>query len=150
MVESNHGSLVHRKAQTGKIPSAFIRNYSDVYGLPGWQWHSKLVIEPEVGKPILFVHGMSSNSLNNALKSGFNVVQGHFHTKQEIVYGWAWDGSVRWGMTVGCLIDQTNPAFAYAKNGALKPALGVGLIINGIPHILPMFLNKKGRWVEVL
>lgn len=45
--------------------------------------------------------------------------------------------------TGNCLIDVKALAFAYAKNFANRPTLGAGVIIDGVPHFIPMDLGKK-------
>jgi hypothetical protein len=51
-------------------------------------------------------------------------------------------------MNVGCLIDQKNLAFAYSKNHKTRFIVGCGIILDGIPRLLPMVLNNKGRWIK--
>ena len=76
---------------------------------------------------------------------GMSVVQGHYHSIFKIDY-WANPNDLFFGMQVGCSIDDKSRAFAYNKNTAKRPIVGHGLIWNGLPHLLPMILNKKGRW----
>ena len=52
-----------------------------------------------------------------------------------------------WAMNVGCLINQKSMAFDYAKNFRTRFIVGCGIILNGIPRLLPMVLDKKGRWI---
>ena len=49
-------------------------------------------------------------------------------------------------MAVGCLIDDHSLAFAYNKVNSARVILGCGIIINGQPKLLPMVLEKGGRW----
>ena len=59
-------------------------------------------------------------------KKAHNSIQGHYHSKFEIVY--FGDGAeLRWAMTVGCLIDHKAPAFRYAKGN--KPVIGCGVLL---------------------
>ena len=51
------------------------------------------------------------------------------------------------GMNVGCLINQKSMAFNYAKNFKTRFILGCGIILNGIPRLLPIVINKKGDWI---
>ena len=53
-------------------------------------------------------------------------------------------------MNVGCLINQKSMAFSYAKNFKTRFILGCGIIINGIPRLLPMVINDKGNWIKKL
>ena len=41
-------------------------------------------------------------------------------------------------------------AFAYAKNFKTRFILGCGMIIDGIPKLLPLVLNNKGNWIGKL
>ena len=135
IMESNHGSLYYRKAKHHGIPRSVLRSYSEILEAPpGWTWHSQLIIDNT-----LFVHGKSSNGLNLSILEGMNVVQGHFHSIFEIRYSHR-----NWAMTVGCLIDDTELAFAYNKLQPKRPIIGVGIILNGIPMLIPMPLDKDG------
>jgi hypothetical protein len=33
------------------------------------------------------------------------------------------------------------------KNNLKRPVIGTGIIVNGIPKLIPMILNKKGLWI---
>jgi len=44
------------------------------------------------------------------------------------------------------LIDKKSLAFAYDKLNLQRPVIGVGMIINSLPVLIPMILNNKGRW----
>jgi hypothetical protein len=48
-------------------------------------------------------------------------------------------------MTVGCLIDDAL-ALTYNKNTLKRPIIGCGAILDGHPKLLPMILEKGGRW----
>ncbi len=50
-------------------------------------------------------------------------------------------------MTVGCLVDSHSLAMAYNKNNLKRPVIGCGVIIDSIPQLIPMVLNKAGRWI---
>ena len=41
-------------------------------------------------------------------------------------------------------------AFGYAKNFKTRFIVGCGIIIDGIPRLLPMMLNARGRWTKKL
>lgn len=53
-------------------------------------------------------------------------------------------------MSCGCLVDQSSLAFEYAKNFSKKFIIGTGIILNGIPQLIPMLLDKNGRWIKKL
>jgi len=74
-----------------------------------------------------------------------SAVSGHYHSLFKIDY-WANPDQLYFGMNVGCSIDDKSLAFAYNKNTTKRPIVGHGLIWEGLPMLLPMILNKKGRW----
>ena len=146
LLESNHGSLHLRKAKSGGIPSNYIKPYHEIIGVSErWQWHDELVLVSGDRK-IMFHHGMSINALNNAKEMGMSFVQGHHHGRFDIGY-YGTDDALNFGMTIGCLINKKALAFAYGKNFPKKPMIGTGIIIEGVPHLLPMQLDNHGRWI---
>lgn len=50
-------------------------------------------------------------------------------------------------MHVGCLADDNSLALAYNKINPKRPIVSLGVIIEGIPQLIPMILDKKGRWI---
>ena len=80
---------------------------------------------------------------------GMSAVQGHYHTKFLISY-WANPDNIFFAMNVGCLINQKSMAFNYAKNFRTRFIIGCGIILEGIPKLLPMVLNDNGRWNKKL
>ena len=68
--------------------------------------------------------------------------------KYKIEY-WGNPMSLLWAMQVGCLIDKDALAFAYDKLFKDRPVIGCGIIINSQPKLLPMVLNKGGKWNKV-
>ncbi len=77
---------------------------------------------------------------------GMSVIQGHFHESFDIQYASS-PNKLLWAMTVGCLIDKKSLAFKYNKTNCKRPILGCGIIIDGQPRLLPMIVNKRGRWI---
>lgn len=150
VLESNHGSLFYRRAAKFGLPKGIIRTYREILEAPkGWVWHHDLLIYGSDGEPILFCHGLASDSLKNSKNRSMRFVQGHFHSKFDIQY-WANSERLFWGVTSGCLIDYKALAFEYGKLMLNKPILGVTVIKNGYPRLIPMVLNSKGRWNGVL
>lgn len=145
VLESNHGSLVFRKAKTAGIPSEAIKHYRDILHAPkSWNWNYDLTLETLLG-PIYFHHGKSSMIDKLSKNMAMNAVQGHFHSKFYISY-WASPRGLFWDMNIGCLVDTKSLAMAYGKNLLSKPILGVAIIKNGIPNLIPMVLSTAGRW----
>ncbi len=96
-------------------------------------------------QPCLFTHGMSISTRRNVEQCGMCFVQGHHHGTFEVIYNGTPD-ALNWGMSVGCLIDDHQLAFAYNKNTLKRPVIGCGAIIDGQPRLLPMVMAKGGRW----
>lgn len=149
ILESNHGSLVYRKAVTAGLPSSVIKPYNDVIQAPkGWKWHFELVVQSALG-PIYFHHGKSSsvNKLSQAMS--MNACQGHFHSKFYVSY-WASPIGLFWDANAGTFADNKHLAMAYAKNNIPRGILGCIVVTNGIPQLIPMVINKSGRWTGKL
>jgi len=153
IVDSNHGSMHYRKGKAHGIPKHMLLGYKDlIFGEhnpdgtlsrrrgEGWDWH------PDFERDgIYFCHGMSVNTKINVALIGMNFVQGHHHGVFDTVY-LGTPQKLLWGMTIGCLIDDNSLAFAYNKNTLKRPVIGCGAVVNGQPKLLPMVLEKGGRW----
>lgn len=150
LVESNHGSLVYRKAKHHGIPAKALRTYRDILSAPrGWNWHFDLTLRLSNGSYCYFHHGKSSNGLRLSQSMGMNVVQGHFHESFGVQY-WGNPLGLFWSMQIGCLIERDTFAFEYCKNNLKRPVIGTGVIINGHPKLEPMVLTNSGRWTGKL
>ena len=150
VVESNHGSLVYRRAKVDGLPRYLFKNYRDVLGAPkGWKWHNDLTIRLSNGASCYFVHSKGADILKVSQAMGMSVVCGHHHEKFEVRY-WANSLGLYFGMIVGCLIDDDSLAFAYNKINLKRPLIGCGIIMDGIPQLIPLIMKKGGRWSGVL
>lgn len=146
IVESNHGSLVWRKAKANGIPRHYIKSYNDVLGVgEGWKWHFDLTIDLPNGNKCYVHHGKSSDIVKLSQAMGMCAVSGHFHEKFKVDY-WANPNSLYWGMSCGCLVDDESYAFAYNSVNIKRPIVGTGLVIDSIPVLEPMILSGGGRW----
>lgn len=144
---SNHGSLLNRKAMTHGIPAAMLRTQRDILEAPQtWNWHFEIFAKLPTGYDVYFHHSKGANVLTNAQLMGCSFVQGHHHQSFNINY-YSTPTGLHFGMTVGCLVNQKSSAFAYAKNNAKRFIIGVGVILNGVPELVPMILNSNGRWI---
>uniref|UniRef100_UPI0020173DA6 metallophosphoesterase n=1 Tax=Actinomyces sp. 186855 TaxID=2761164 RepID=UPI0020173DA6 len=77
ILESNHGSLVWRKAKTHGIPRHYLKSYNDVLGVDeGWQWHFDLTITLPNGQQCYFHHGKTTDVTKLSQQMGMNAVQG--------------------------------------------------------------------------
>lgn len=146
IMESNHGSLVMRKALAHGMPRSLFRAQREILEAPeGWRWYFDRIVQTPLG-PVYFHHSKGANVKKNSQAMGMSFVQGHHHESFEISY-WGNPNALLFGMTVGCLVDPKSLAMAYNKNNLRRPVIGVGLIIDGKPLLIPMILNKDGRWV---
>ena len=150
LVHSNHSSLVYRRALRYGLPKDYLKSYNEFLGVGnGWKWVDDYTITLSDGSRCFFTHGISADVLKVAAQYGMNTVQGHFHTKFSIGYFSNPDALI-WGMQVGCLINQKSMAFDYAKNFKSRFIVGCGMIIDGQPKLMPMVLDKDGRWNKTI
>lgn len=149
VIESNHGSMVLRKALTGKIPRKAIKSYNDILDAPkGWKWVFDVTLKTPLG-PVYFCHGKSGSAGRLASQYGLSCVQGHFHEKAQITYI-STPEKLMFDAHTGCLADDKSLALGYNKINPKRPIVSTLVIENGIPHLVPMVLNLKGNWVGSL
>ena len=148
-VESNHSSLVYRRALKYGMSREFLKDYGEFLGTKKWKWVDDLTLTMSNGQKCFFTHGRSADISKVSQAMGMSAVQGHYHTKFVISY-WANPDNIFFAMNVGCLINQKSMAFNYAKNFRTRFIIGCGIILDGIPKLLPMILNDKGRWNKKL
>lgn len=150
IVDSNHGSMVYRKGKHHGIPRKYLRDYGEVLDAPvGWKWHNDLKITCSDGQKVYFHHGLATDGQKVAQRMGMSFIQGHYHNSFEIKYCGTPD-KLLWNMTIGCLIDDDALAFAYNKTTLGRPLIGLGVILDGQPMLIPMILDKDGRWIKEL
>lgn len=147
----NHCQLNQRKAKTAGIPLDFLRDFNDLYGLKGnWKWVDDELFDMGNGQQCYMTHSVSANTRVNAYKFSHCSVQGHHHGEFALAY-YADQLTLNWSMSVGCTIDHHAPAMRYgAVNRNKKPILGCGVILGGVPHLVPMILGRGGRWIGKL
>jgi predicted phosphodiesterase len=147
LVDSNHGSMHYRKGKHHGIPRKYLRGYNEILEAPeGWRWYNEVNLMCGQQK-VRFKHSFSKNGLKACEQAARCQVQGHYHEDFGVQYSGNSDRLI-WAMTVGCLIDDDSLAFAYNNTNAKRPILGVGIIENGRPTLIPMMLDKKGRWIK--
>ena len=146
VIESNHGSLGMRKAMTAGIPSEMLKSYRDILKAPqGWEWKFDHTVSTPLGD-VYFHHGKSGSYEKLSKNMAMSAVQGHYHNKFYITY-WSSPNGLYFDANAGCLVDHKSRAFAYGKNNLQKPIVGCMVIIDGVPQLIPMILDKKGRWI---
>jgi len=102
VLESNHGSLVYRKAKHHGLPRSLFRDYNEILEAPvGWTWHEDITVTCSNGQKVYFHHGHSKNALRNSQLRSMNYVQGHHHSTFDCQY-WANSEGIFWGVTSGC------------------------------------------------
>lgn len=145
---SNHGSMVYRKAKHTGIPVQAIKSYREILNVGmGFSWADEWTVKTPQGD-VMFKH-QSSNPVAEAAHERVNLLVGHNHSKFCIEYAES-TGHTYWGATGGCLIDNQSMAFAYGKNFAKKPIIGCTIILEGIPMLIPMHRNEHNRWIGKL
>lgn len=151
VLESNHGSLVYRKGVFHGLPRHVFKSYREIIEAPkGWKWHPDLTLQMSNGQKVYYCHGRTANGLKLSQSMGMCTVQFHYHESFEVQY---WGNSIGlfWSVISGCLIDNDSLAFAYNKVNLKRPIIGVSVILDGQPRLVPMILNSRGRWIgEIL
>ena len=147
--DSNHGSLIYRRAKAHGLPVQFIKKYRDIlfpeHGAPCWSWADAWVLNTPLG-PVRFQHQVSGDFMLNASHERTSLVLGHEHGRFEVQYA-ASSTALYFGAYAGCLIDRKSMAFAYGKLTRKKPILGCMVITDGCPQLIPMLMDDSGRWV---
>ena len=130
----NHDRLIRRKAFTGGIPKAWIKEYSEVLNTPNWNFTDRVVIDD-----VQYIHGESGKAIKKAKDDMMSTAQGHRHTELGCEYAVGVSFKV-FGLSVGCGINHETYAMAYGKNFK-KPAIGCGVVFDGkIGLAVPMEL----------
>ena len=147
--DSNHGSLIYRRAKAHGLPIQFIKKYRDIlfpeHGSPKWSWASAWVLNTPLG-PVRFQHQVSGDIMINAAHERTSLVLGHEHGKFNITFH-ASSTALYFGAYAGCLVDRKSQAMAYGKLFPKKPIMGCLVITDGCPQLIPMLLGSDGRWV---
>lgn len=146
ILHSNHDMMAFRRARWAGIPLAYMKSYGDAVQAPdGWTWLPELWVKSGRSR-IWFDHGEGvMNILKKVDEQGACVVRGHWHTQCGIQYR-STKSALLWGMQVGCLVDRKSLAQAWAKKFSQRFILACGAVIDGEPMLMPMLLNRHGRW----
>lgn len=150
LCHSNHGSMHFRKANAHGIPVQYLRTYREVFFPNGegarWEWKHTHVLELPNGDRVSFKHQPAGSVLTDAAHERTNLICGHLHGKMSIEYAKN-SHEQYWAAQGGCLVDEDSKAFAYGRESKYKPALGCIVILEGVPHIIPMQTDIDGRWL---
>ena len=124
----NHDRLIMRKAQTGGVPTQWIRGYSEVLKTPNWNFVTSVEIDD-----VLYIHGEAGTAKSKARSDMRSTVQGHLHTQAYCEYFVGANSRV-FGCQVGCGIDAKSYAMAYMRVGK-KPAIGCAVVLNDVTAV---------------
>lgn len=150
LCESNHGSLVMRRARHFGLPARVLKSNREILSAPeGWSWRFEIDLQLSNGQRCLFHHSYGGNILLASQRRGQNLVSGHIHNSFAIQY-WANSERTFFAAQAGCLVDDTSLAMAYNKATVQRPLIGSLAILDGVPKQLPMFLDARGRWTGKL
>lgn len=141
----NHDRRPARLAQTVNIPEFMLVPYSQLWKTPKWKWDFKFYIDKiqyRHGEGLSGIHP-AWNAMNNKLHCG--LVIGHCHSRAGIK--WTCSSEMRmFGMDVGCGIDERTFQFAYGKAIIERPFLSCGVILDGIPFLIPMACGRGEKY----
>lgn len=145
-VESNHTSRVYRAGNKANIVDELLPSYLKLLDIEdcNWTWENEIHIKVK-GKSTVLIHNAGTNVFLTSQRYGCSLVAGHIHTKQKIEY-WQSPTGRSFGMQVGCLCDDSSPAYKYNIGQVMRPILGCAVIINGKPRLIEMNLTKSGKW----
>ena len=124
VIIGNHDRMIMRKAQTSAIPSKWIKSYKEVLEVPGWNF-----VERYVKDGVQFLHGEGGTARTKCRADMQSTIQGHLHTQCYTEWYVGQNFKV-FGSQVGCGIDATAYAMAYAKRGK-KPAIACAVVLGG-------------------
>ena len=132
----NHDNRHLRLAKKAGLPEAYIKDFLEIFDVPDtWEWHHSFILNEDT----LLEHGTYSGknaTYDRALTTSMNVIQGHTHNYAGVTY--INDGiKTRWGMNVGCGIDYEAYAFHYATARKSQPTLTCGVLLDGVPLVIP-------------
>lgn len=125
----NHDRLIMRKAKSSGISKYWLKNFNEALDTQGWDFVDSIIIDN-----VYFSHGESGTASTRVRNSIYSHVQGHLHSEGYVQYS---AGSNKFAMQVGCGIDNTTYAMAYAKDSK-EPFIGSGVIYQGTPILVPM------------
>lgn len=138
LCESNHDLRYMKKALGAELPSQVIKSFVEIYEITAeWEIKEEFIICANQCE-ILVCHGEEyPEAIDAAINYGVNVIQGHHHNKFGVRYKKSRLQQL-WGASTGCLVDPTSFAFEYGNKHKQKPILGSVVVINGVPHAIPL------------
>jgi len=139
----NHDLRPERMAKCVSIPKTFLKGYNELWGTK-WKWESEFEIDN-----VTYRHGTGFGGKYPACTAMTaergNIVIGHCHARAEIVWSASRKNRI-FGMSVGCGIDQEAYQFAYGCDLKDRPFLSAGVVLDGIPQLVPMACGKGEKY----
>ncbi len=109
----------------------------------GWVMTKKLIINNE----ILCLHDYGNpNNIKNVYRDIMSIITAHRHGTSFIKHVRAGNRNL-FRMSVGCLVNETSKQMSYHKSEFEQFVFSVGALVGGIPILIPLKTNSKGRWV---
>jgi hypothetical protein len=144
LCESNHRQRLYKRAYEAGIPIEYIRDTSGYMQSPaGWRWADKWRVDG-----VVIEHGDRASGASTGERlidaNHASTVYGHHHDCPGITYRRKADRTL-FAMNVGCLIDENSYAMSYTKMNRSKPVLSCGVVIDGVPHVIPMIKGGRKR-----
>lgn len=140
----NHDERVFRLAASVNIPAFLIKDYHTVWQTPKWEWGYDFMLDD-----VYYTHGTGSRGEHpayNMMKTlGHSVCIGHCHSAAGIKF-LASKLDRRWGMDVGCGVDDSRLQFAYGKHFRRRSILSCGVVIDGHPYLELMPVGAGERY----
>lgn len=143
--ESNHRERLYKRALEAGIPQEYIRDTHEYMGAPdGWVWGDQWSVDG-----VIFEHGHRANAGTSAGEklidaNHASTVYGHHHNCPGVVYKQVGKRAL-FAMNVGCLIDVNAYAMSYTRDHRKKPVMSCGVVIDGVPHVIPMHEGGRQR-----
>lgn len=140
LIDSNHGSMVFRKAKHHGIPRHYLKSYNDVLQVgDGWKWSHDLTLTLPNGHKVFVHHGKSAEAIKTSQAMSMSHVCGHFHESFGVKF-WANPHDLFFAINSGCLIHDDSYAYSYNNTNLKRPIIGTSLIIDGVPVLEAMSL----------
>ena len=157
VIAGNHEDRFLQKLASAGIPSDWFpleKMMKENLGMsPGWSLH-KCIMYPDPCCGTLVIHGHEDGATaaagNTARQLGWSVVKGHNHSFSFVHVTHLIGQTIRYDMQLGCLINDKAEAFKYNRTQLKRPILNAGICIGGHKYIIPMIVDKNGRWTGEL
>ena len=124
----NHDRIIARKLFKVGVSQRWMKPLGEVLEVPNWNF-----VEEYINNGILYVHGEGGTARKKAQQEMMSVCQGHLHSEGYVEF---LNGGRNFALQVGCGIDFSSYAFAYAKRDK-KPILSCAVILDKSPILIP-------------